>query len=84
VTRAGAHLYFVEVKTRRSIAARDAWGGGLHAIGWRKQRRLSGVAEVFVERQRLTGLTPHLAVATVEVVGATASVRFLPDAFDGS
>ena len=78
VTRSGDHLYFVEVKTRRT----PRYGGGFGALDWRKRRRMARVADVFVARRRLDRLVPHLAVLTVEPCGDRADVHFLPDAFD--
>ena len=78
VTRSGEHLYFIEVKTRRSAD----YGGGFGALDWRKRRRMARVADVFVARRRLERLVPHLSVLTVEPKENRADVRFLPDAFD--
>lgn len=78
VTRSGDHLYFVEVKTRRS----DRYGGALGALDGLKLRRMARVADVFVARHGLFDLQPHLAVVAVEPSDAGARVRFLPDAFD--
>ncbi len=80
ITRCGEHLYFVEVKTRRPRS--DAFGGGFGALDGRKQRRMARVADVFIGRQRLDDLVPHLSVLTVEDRGGSARVRFVPDAFD--
>lgn len=77
ITRSGRHLYFVEVKTRRS----DAFGGGEHALGWRKQARMARVAGSWISRHRDPS-TPHLAVLVVQPTADGASVQFLPDAFD--
>lgn len=78
ITRSGDHLYFVEVKTRRTAS----YGGGFGALDWRKQRRMSRVADVYLARERLHHLVPHLSVLTVEPQADRASVSFLPDAFD--
>ncbi len=78
VTRSGRHLYFVEVKTRRN----DRFGGGLHALGWRKQARMARVADSWISRNRQDALTPHLALLVVQPQQDSASVHFLPDAFD--
>ena len=80
VTRSGRHLYFVEVKTRRG----DAFGGGLEALGFRKQRSMARVADLYVGRRRLEHLTPHLSVVVVEPREDRASLRFLPDAFEAA
>ncbi len=78
VTRSGDHLYFVEVKTRRS----DRFGGGLDALDWRKRRRMARVADVFLARRGLDRLVPHLSLVTVEPRAQGASLLFVPDAFD--
>lgn len=78
VTRSGDHLYFVEVKTRRSAR----FGGALGALDGLKLRRMSRVADVFVARRRLFDLQPHFALLTVEPGPTGGRVRFLPDVFD--
>jgi putative endonuclease len=80
VTRSGEHLYFVEVKTRRSAS----FGGGLGALDRRKVRRMARVADVFIGRRRLDALVPHLSLVTVEPHGKSAAMHFLPDAFDAA
>ncbi len=80
VSRSGDHLYFIEVKTRRPRS--DAFGGALGSITRLKQRRMQRVAEVFVARERLFDLVPHVALVTVEPTDAGHRVRFLPDVFD--
>lgn len=80
VTRSGDHLYFVEVKTRRPGS--DAFGGGLEALSARKQRSMARVADLFVVRERLEALVPHLSLVTVQERDGRARVRFVPDAFD--
>ena len=78
VTRSGEHLYFVEVKTRKS----DRFGGAFGALDGLKLRRMARVADVFVARNRLHDLQPHFAVVAIEPHGDRGRVRFLPDAFD--
>ena len=76
VTRSGDHLYFVEVKTRRSKE------GALEAVDHRKQRRISRLAELFIDRHQLWDLCPHFAVIGIESAESGSQIRFLPDAFD--
>ena len=83
VTRSGEHLYFVEVKTRRVRAERDAFGGGMHALGWRKRRSMETVARTWLARNRAEG-QPHLALLTVEALADRARIEFLPDPFEAS
>lgn len=78
VTRSGDHLYFVEVKTRRT----GRYGGALGALNGLKQRRMTRVADVFMARRRLFDLVPHFALLAVEPTTTGGRVRFLPDAFD--
>lgn len=84
VTRSGEHLYFVEVKTRRMRGSSSHYGSALEAVDHRKQRRITRLAELFLDRHNLWDLTPHFAVIGIEQQDTTASVRFLPDAFDAS
>lgn len=83
ITRSGEHLYFVEVKTRRSDAANDDFGGGFEALSWRKMRRMSRLVDLYVARRALD-LQPHVAVLSVEQLGDRARVHFLPDAFEAA
>jgi len=82
VTRSGEHLYFVEVKTRRSSEANSPFGGALEAVDHRKQRRISKLAALFIDRHRLWDLCPHFAVIGIESTESGTQLRFLPDAFD--
>ena len=82
VTRSGQHLYFVEVKTRRSTDSDCGFGGTLEAVNHRKQRRISRLAELFIDRHRLWDLCPHFAVIGIEPSQSGSLLRFLPDAFD--
>ena len=56
---------FVEVKTRRS----DAYGSGLEAVGWRKQRDLARVASVWVLRHGRSGDEYRFDLVSVQVAG---------------
>ncbi len=82
VTRSGAHLYFVEIKTRSSSEFTAQFGGALEAVDHRKQRRISKLAELFIDRHKLWDLCPHFAVIAIEAVESGTQLRFLPDAFD--
>ena len=84
VTRSGEHIYFVEVKTRRTKGTGSHYGSGLEAVDHRKQRRITRLAELFLDRHNLWDLTPHFAVIGIEQQDASASVHFLPDAFDAA
>jgi len=82
VTRSGDHLYFVEVKTRRSTKSSASFGGALEAVDHRKQHRISKLAALFIDRHRLWDLCPHFAVIGIEAGESGTKMRFLPDAFD--
>jgi putative endonuclease len=84
VTRSGEHIYFVEVKTRRTKGTGSHYGSGLEAVDFRKQRRITRLAQLFLERHNLWDLTPHFAVIGIEQQDSSASVHFLPDAFDAA
>ncbi len=84
VTRSGTHLYFVEVKTRRLSRTHSHYGSALEAVDHRKKRRISRLAELFIDRYELWELTPHFAVLGIEQHQTSASVHFLPDAFNAS
>ncbi len=84
VTRSGEHLYFVEVKTRAVSADRDAFGGGIEALGWRKRRSMETLARTWVARHDAHDLQPHLALVTVETLADRARVQFLPDPFEAA
>lgn len=84
VTRSGEHIYFVEVKTRRTKSAGSHYGSGLEAVDHRKQQRITRLAELFLDRHNLWDLTPHFAVIGIEQQDTGASLHFLPDAFDAA
>ena len=65
VIRRGAVVAFVEVKTRRSTA----FGLGAEAVGWRKQRRLSRVAELWRVRHGRPGDTYRFDLVSVTDAG---------------
>jgi putative endonuclease len=70
-------LVFCEVKSRRP----SAYGAGYEAVTWRKQAKLRGLAEAFLQA---TGARPQAIrfdVASVSVRGGRSAVEVFEDAF---
>jgi putative endonuclease len=78
VIRRGSIVAFVEVKTRRSTA----FGLGAEAVGWRKQRTLSRVAELWCLRHGRPGDTYRFDLVSVTDAGnGRMEVEHLEDAW---
>lgn len=78
VIRRGPMVAFVEVKTRRSAA----FGIASEAVGWRKQRTLARVAELWRLRFGRPGDTYRFdLVSVVDAGGGRVTVEHLPDAW---
>ena len=76
VARQGAVVAFIEVKTR----ATSRFGDGREAVGWRKQRRVGHLAEVWRVRFGLPGDRYRFDVITVASDREDGIVH-LPDAW---
>jgi putative endonuclease len=68
VVRVGRTVVFCEVKAR----ATDAFGGGLAAVGWAKQRRLRALAAAWLDAHGCHGVDVRFDVAAV--TGTTIDV----------
>jgi putative endonuclease len=78
VVRRGAVVAFVEVKTRRSTT----FGLAAEAVGWRKQRTLSRVAELWRLRHGRPGDTYRFDLVSVTDAGnGRMDVEHLGDAW---
>ena len=78
VIRRGSVVAFVEVKTRRSAA----FGLAAEAVGWRKQRTLAKVAELWRLRYGRAGDSYRFDLVSVsDVGGGRLEVEHLPDAW---
>ena len=78
VIRRGSVVAFVEVKTRRSAA----FGIAAEAVGWRKQRTLAKVAELWRLRFGRPGDTYRFDLVSVtDGGGGRYQVEHLPDAW---
>lgn len=78
VVRKGSVVAFVEVKTRRSAA----FGIAAEAVGWRKQRTLARVAELWRLRYGRLGDTYRFDLVSVaEGAGGKYDVDHLEDAW---
>ena len=81
VCRDGNVWVFVEVKSRQ-IAWGDAPGA---AVSWRKQRRLTRLAQHYLKWRRLRDVRCRFDVVEVTVeMDGTRRVRHLPSAFDAA
>lgn len=70
-------LVFCEVKSRRG----DAFGGGYEAVTWRKQAKLSALAEAFLQTHGSGPQVIRFDVASVTVRGVRPTVELFEDAF---
>lgn len=70
-------LVFCEVKSRRE----SVFGGGYEAVTWRKQAKLRGLAEVFLQANGARPRSIRFDVASVAVRGDRAAVELFEDAF---
>jgi len=78
VVRRGGVVAFVEVKTRRSAA----FGVAAEAVGWRKQRTLARVAELWRLRYGRAGDSYRFDLVSVtDAGGGRFEVEHLPDAW---
>jgi len=78
VVRRGSMVAFVEVKTRRSMQ----FGLGAEAVGWRKQRTLAKVAELWrLRRGRPHDVYRFDLVSVTDAGGGRLEVEHLPDAW---
>jgi putative endonuclease len=77
VTRRGAVVAFVEVKTRRSTA----WGAPSESVSWRKRRRIARVADVWRERYGRVGDLYRFDVVEVRLGPGGWQVSHLEDAW---
>jgi putative endonuclease len=78
VVRRGSVVAFVEVKTRRSAA----FGLAAEAVGWRKQRTLARVAELWRLRHGRPGDSYRFDLLSVtDRGGGRLEVEHLPDAW---
>ncbi len=73
----GETLVFVEVKTRRSLAA----GAPEEAVDERKQQRLRRAAEVFATRYRAEDTEMRFDVVAVDASGKRLEIELLRNAF---
>jgi putative endonuclease len=73
----GETLVFVEVKTRRSLAA----GAPEEAVDERKQQRLRRAAEVFATRYRAEDTEMRFDVVAVDASGKGLEIELLRNAF---
>lgn len=70
-------LVFCEVKARRE----SVFGGGYEAVTWRKQAKLRGLAELFLQSRGDRPRGIRFDVASVAVRGARSAVELFEDAF---
>ncbi|MGE0449979.1 MAG: YraN family protein [Vicinamibacterales bacterium] len=79
VARDAGTLAFIEVKTRVG----HAFGSGLEAVTWIKQRRIMLVALDYLVRHGLTGQACRFDIVAVTFEGEAERVEICRGAFDG-
>jgi len=75
----GNVLVFVEVRSRKG----DRLAETLESVNWRKRRRLASLAQAYLQRYRLDGVTCRFDVVAVTWdASGTPRVQHLPAAFE--
>lgn len=77
IVRDGCVLAFVEVKARR----RDDYGDPIHAVDWRKRRRLISTARHFLRHEGHSGCECRFDVVSVRIRDGRAHADWMRDAF---
>jgi len=77
IVRDGDVVAFVEVKARRS----SDFGDPVHAVDWRKQRRIIATARDFLRQEGAPGCACRFDVVSVRVRDGRAGATWLRDAF---
>lgn len=81
VARDGDTLVFVEVKTRSSTI----FGKGYEAVDYRKQRKLTRIAEEYLVRHDLCTSPARFDVISVHLAsGGDSTVHHIPNAFEST
>ena len=78
VARDHETLVFVEVRSRRT----DNYGGPLESIGFAKQKKISRVAEYYLNRHGLQQIKARFDVVAVKLPPSRPEVELIRDAFD--
>lgn len=78
VARDHETLVFVEVRSRRT----DNYGSPLESIGFAKQKKLSRVAECYLNRHGLHQIRARFDVVAVKLRISSSEVELIRDAFD--
>ncbi|MEI6314000.1 MAG: YraN family protein [Syntrophus sp. (in: bacteria)] len=78
VARDHETLVFVEVRSRRT----DNYGGPLESVGFAKQKKISRVAEYYLNRHGLQQVKARFDVVAVKLPPSRPEVELIRDAFD--
>ena len=79
IARDGNVIVFVEVKARAS----GDFGTPLEAVGWRKRRRMCGIAAAYLVEKKLGDPPCRFdVVSVIEQPGAQPAVELISGAFD--
>lgn len=78
IVRDGRHLVFVEVKSRRSLE----FGAPSLAVNWRKQQKLTQLAQVYLKQKGLWRTSCRFDVVSVYApVDGSPEIKHIPNAF---
>ncbi len=77
IVQDGEIMAFVEVKARR----REGFGDPVHAVDWRKQRRIIATARDYLRQEGPRGCACRFDVVSVRVRDGHARATWLRDAF---
>lgn len=78
VAKEGKTLTFVEVKTRFS----SEFGTAKGAVGYKKQRKLSQVAQDYLKRHSLSDQPARFDVVAIDLEGGRETIELYRNAFD--
>jgi putative endonuclease len=77
IVKDGSVLAFVEVKARR----RGDYGDPIHAVDWRKRRRLVDTARHYLRNEKHPKCECRFDVVSVRISGGKAHATWMRDAF---
>jgi len=78
VARDGESLVFVEVKSRRG----EGFGDPQEAVGPRKQKKISRIAQYYLKEKRLRDVRARFDVVAVRIMPGGSRIKVIQNAFE--
>jgi len=78
IARDGEHLVFVEVKSRRG----GGFGEPQEAVGPRKRRKISKIAQFYLKEKRLKDVRARFDVVAVRLMPGESRIKLIRNAFE--